>query len=132
MRIPRTDIKEIARFKERRKKSFWTGTKIGANLGFGSGLITGLEAGDDGIFDDMTAGFNGMVLGGRGTGAGAIIGYAADKAGSSSEILYSADSPVKNRAIISIPKLRKIPVRGILFFLDRILVEFYTKSRPRW
>jgi len=96
MRIPRSDVKEIARIKEGKKKGFWTGTKIGAILGFGSGLIAGLAAGDDGIFYDMTAGFNGMVLGGMGAGAGAIIGYAVDKAGSSSEILYSAYSPVKN------------------------------------
>lgn len=55
-----------------------------------------MAAGDDGIFDDMTAGFNGMVLGGLGAGAGAIIGYAADKADSSSEILYSV--PKKRKA----------------------------------
>ncbi|MEJ2111951.1 MAG: hypothetical protein P8Z37_18980 [Acidobacteriota bacterium] len=90
LRIPKSDIQEIARIQEGKKKRFWTGTKVGAILGFGSGLIGGLAAGDDGVFDDSTAGFNGLVLGGIGAGAGAIIGYAVDHVGASSEILYTA------------------------------------------
>lgn len=88
-RISKAQIREITRDKERERK-FWTGTKIGALAGFGAGFIIGYVAGDDGIFYDFTAGFNGWVLGGLGAGAGAIIGYASVSAGRSPEILYKA------------------------------------------
>jgi hypothetical protein len=47
---------------------------FGALVGFGSGFLIGYTAGDDGVFDDFTAGFNGWVMGGIGAGAGAAVG----------------------------------------------------------
>jgi hypothetical protein len=46
-----------------------TGTLIGA----GTGFLIGYLPGDDGVFYDYTAGFNGTVLAGVGAGAGASI-----------------------------------------------------------
>jgi hypothetical protein len=43
-------------------------------IGFGGGFLVGYLQGDDGVFDDFTAGFNGFVLGGIGAGAGAAVG----------------------------------------------------------
>ena len=47
---------------------------FGALVGFGSGFLIGYAAGDDGVFDDFTAAFNGWVMGGIGAGAGAAVG----------------------------------------------------------
>jgi hypothetical protein len=47
---------------------------FGALIGLAAGFTIGYAAGDDGIFYDFTAGFNGLVLGGVGAGVGAIIG----------------------------------------------------------
>ena len=47
---------------------------LGALIGFGSGFLIGYLPGDDGVFDDFTAGFNGWVMGGIGAGAGAAVG----------------------------------------------------------
>src|SRR5688500_6341106 len=44
-----------------------------AMVGFGSGFLIGYLPGDDAVFDDFTAGFNGTVVGGIGAGAGASI-----------------------------------------------------------
>jgi hypothetical protein len=45
----------------------------GAMVGFGSGFLIGYLPGDDAVFDDFVAGFNGTVVGGIGAGAGASI-----------------------------------------------------------
>lgn len=49
---------------------------VGALVGFGSGFLVGCASGDDGVFDDFTAEFNGWMMGGIGAGAGALVGYA--------------------------------------------------------
>jgi hypothetical protein len=87
IRILRTQVIEVARPKP---KKFWTGTKIGAITGFVAGFVIGYAAGDDGIFYDMTAGFNGIVLGGAGAGAGALAGAIVKKARERSEVIYKA------------------------------------------
>jgi hypothetical protein len=59
------------------QKRSWIGRHpvlFGALVGFGSGFLIGYLPGDDGIFDDFTAGFNGWVLGGVGAGTGAAVG----------------------------------------------------------
>jgi hypothetical protein len=43
----------------------------GALVGGGTGFLIGYLPGDDGVFYDFTAGFNGTVLAGVGAGAGA-------------------------------------------------------------
>jgi hypothetical protein len=52
---------------------------FGAAVGFTSGYVYGVARGDDGVFDDFTAGFNGWVCGGVGAGAGAVIGAIVGK-----------------------------------------------------
>ena len=47
---------------------------FGAAVGFGTGFLIGYLPGDDAVFDDFTAGFNGWVMGGIGAGTGALIG----------------------------------------------------------
>lgn len=47
---------------------------FGALVGFGGGFLIGYLAGDDGVFYDFTAEFNGVLLGGIGAGAGAVVG----------------------------------------------------------
>lgn len=47
---------------------------FGTIVGFGSGFLIGYAAGDDGIFYDFTAGASGIILGGMGAGAGALVG----------------------------------------------------------
>ena len=47
---------------------------FGTLIGFGSGFLIGYLPGDDGVFDDFTAEFNGLVLGGVGAGVGAVSG----------------------------------------------------------
>jgi hypothetical protein len=47
---------------------------FGALVGFGGGVLIGYSAGDDGVFDDFDGSFNGLVLGGVGAGAGALVG----------------------------------------------------------
>jgi hypothetical protein len=49
---------------------------FGTLVGFGAGFLIGYLPGDDGVFDDFTAGFNGWVMGGIGAGTGAIVGAA--------------------------------------------------------
>ena len=44
-----------------------------AIVGGGTGFLIGYLPGDDGVFYDFTAGFNGMVVGGIGAGAGASL-----------------------------------------------------------
>ena len=51
---------------------------FGALAGFGTGFLIGYAAGDDGVFYDFTAGFNGVLLGGIGAGAGAAVGAIAE------------------------------------------------------
>ena len=48
---------------------------FGAAVGFGGGFLIGYLPGDDAVFDDFTAEFNGLVLGGVGAAAGAIVGW---------------------------------------------------------
>lgn len=47
---------------------------FGTLVGFGAGYLIGYLPGDDAVFYDFTAEFNGMVLGGVGAGAGALTG----------------------------------------------------------
>jgi hypothetical protein len=49
---------------------------FGTLVGFGTGFLIGYLPGDDGVFDDFVASFNGLVIGGIGAGAGAVVGYA--------------------------------------------------------
>jgi hypothetical protein len=85
LKIPKDEIQEITRPKEKR---FWTRTKIGAIAGFATGLAIGLVAGDDGIFYDFTAGFNGLVLGGAGAAGGAILGATIENLHRNPEVIY--------------------------------------------
>lgn len=54
---------------------------FGAIVGFGAGFAIGYGAGDDGVFDDFTAGSNGLFLGGIGCGIGAGVGLLAAHVG---------------------------------------------------
>jgi hypothetical protein len=47
---------------------------FGALVGFGGGFLIGYLPGDDAVFDDSDASFNGLVVGGVGALAGAIVG----------------------------------------------------------
>ena len=47
--------------------------KSAAIAGGIGGFAVGIAAGDDGVFDDYTGGFNGVVLGGLCAGAGAAM-----------------------------------------------------------
>src|SRR5688572_30837781 len=61
----------------RPQKRSWIGRHpalFGALVGFGGGFLIGYLPGDDGVFDDFTAGFNGWVLAGVGAGTGAAVG----------------------------------------------------------
>jgi hypothetical protein len=49
---------------------------FGSIVGFFTGFWIGYLPGDDAVFDDFDAGFNGLVLGGVGAGVGAIVGWA--------------------------------------------------------
>lgn len=51
---------------------------LGSLVGFGTGFLIGYLPGDDGLFYDFTAEFNGMVMGGIGAGTGAAIGAIVD------------------------------------------------------
>ena len=62
------------------QKRSWIGRHpvlFGALVGFGGGFLIGYLPGDDGVLDDFTAGFNGLVLGGVGAGTGAAVGAVA-------------------------------------------------------
>jgi hypothetical protein len=64
------------------QKRKWIGRHpmlFGSLIGFGAGFLAGYLPGDDGVFHDFTAGFNGLVLGGIGAGAGAIVGYTIEE-----------------------------------------------------
>jgi hypothetical protein len=50
---------------------------FGAMVGFGGGFLIGYLPGDDAVFDDFVASFNGLVLGGVGALAGAVVGVVA-------------------------------------------------------
>jgi hypothetical protein len=50
---------------------------FGALVGFGGGYLLGYLPGDDAVFYDFTAEFNGLVLGGVGAGVGALVGAVA-------------------------------------------------------
>jgi hypothetical protein len=59
------------------QKHGWIGRHpvlFGALVGFGGGFLIGYLPGDDGVFDDFVASFNGLVLGGVGAGTGAAVG----------------------------------------------------------
>jgi hypothetical protein len=59
------------------QKRSWIGRHpalFGALVGFAGGFLIGYLPGDDGVFDDFTAGFNGWVMGGIGAGTGASVG----------------------------------------------------------
>jgi hypothetical protein len=63
--------------KQSSKNEGWIGRHpvlFGAAVGFWAGFLLGFLPGDDGVFDDFDATFNGMVLGGLGAGAGAATG----------------------------------------------------------
>jgi hypothetical protein len=47
---------------------------FGTLVGLGGGYLVGVGAGEDGIFDDFTAGENGLFVAGIGAGAGALVG----------------------------------------------------------
>jgi hypothetical protein len=46
----------------------------GAIIGFTAGFLIGYLPGDDAVFYDFTAEFNGLVLGGIGAGVGTVVG----------------------------------------------------------
>jgi hypothetical protein len=52
---------------------------FGTLVGFGTGFLIGYLPGDDAIFEDFTAEFNGLVLGGIGAGAGALVGWGVSR-----------------------------------------------------
>jgi hypothetical protein len=53
------------------------GTVFGALVGFGGGWAIGYAGGDDGLIDDGGKGLNGLIGGGIGAAAGAVIGKLA-------------------------------------------------------
>lgn len=62
------------------QKRSWIGRHpvlFGALVGFGGGFLIGYLPGDDVVFDDFTAEFNGLVMGGIGAGVGATVGAVA-------------------------------------------------------
>ncbi len=52
---------------------------FGSLVGFVIGFAIGFLPGDDAVFDDFEASFNGLVIGGIGAAAGAIVGAVAGK-----------------------------------------------------
>ncbi len=52
---------------------------FGTLVGFGTGFLIGYLPGDDAVFEDFTAEFNGLVLGGIGAGAGALAGWVVSR-----------------------------------------------------
>ena len=59
------------------RKRSWIGRHpvlFGALAGFVGGFLIGYLPGDDAVFEDFDAEFNGWVLGGAGAGAGALAG----------------------------------------------------------
>jgi hypothetical protein len=48
---------------------------FGTLVGFGSGFLIGVAAGDDAVIEDFTAPMNGWFLGAIGAGGGAVIGF---------------------------------------------------------
>jgi hypothetical protein len=65
------------------RKRSWIGRHpvlFGALVGTGSGFLIGYLPGDDGVFYDFTAGFNGSVIGGVGALTGAVVGAVVSEA----------------------------------------------------
>lgn len=85
IRILKNQVIEVTRLNTKR---FWTATKFGAIAGFAAGLAAGLAAGDDGVFEDATAGGNGLILGAIGAGAGALIGKAVEASRQKQVVIY--------------------------------------------
>jgi hypothetical protein len=52
---------------------------FGALVGFGAGFLVGYLPGDDAVFEDFDAEFNGLVIGGIGAGAGALVGWGVSR-----------------------------------------------------
>jgi hypothetical protein len=52
---------------------------VGTLVGLLGGFAIGYASGADGIFDDYSAEGNGIILGGIGAAAGAIVGWAAGR-----------------------------------------------------
>lgn len=52
---------------------------VGSAIGFTGGFLIGFLPGDDAVFDDFTAGFNGAVIGGIGAGIGGLVGWLASR-----------------------------------------------------
>ena len=52
---------------------------FGTLVGFGGGFLIGFLPGDDAVLDDFDASFNGLVVGGVGALAGAIVGEVVTK-----------------------------------------------------
>ena len=48
---------------------------FGSIVGFVTGFFIGYLPGDDGVFYDFDASFNGLVIGGLGAGIGAVVGW---------------------------------------------------------
>jgi len=64
------------------QKRSWIGRHpllFGTLAGFGADFLIGFLPGDDGVFDDYVAEFNGLVLGRVGAGVGALVGAIATK-----------------------------------------------------
>lgn len=62
----------------RAPKQSWIGRHpalFAALVGFGGGFLIGFLPGDDAVFDDSPASFNGLMVGGVGALAGAIVGH---------------------------------------------------------
>ncbi len=64
---------------------------FGAMVGFGGGFLVGYLPGDDAVFDDFVASFNGLVIGGVGAMAGAIVGEVGDSTRLSTRRLSTRD-----------------------------------------
>ena len=80
---PSTKVAVLPVQQQGQQKRSWIGRHpvlVGTLVGFGAGFVIGYLPGDDGVLDDFTAGFNGLVLGGVGAGTGALMGAVASAA----------------------------------------------------
>lgn len=85
--LARTSISRISTLR-RVDDPIKNGALIGILAGFGAGAAIGFAAGEDGVFDDFTAGENALFLGGMGAGVGSIAGAVVDKVHKKREVLY--------------------------------------------